>query len=238
MQYVTVRSVAERLKSRFKIDMDIFDIKAACADAMRVCRVMPLERKVWVAKVDNFQIHLPNVWKVRGVIRLDMIPNSFHIEMQDIWFPPQVFFTTTETDVTTLEPIVLKSNYVPQIKGPWMDHKWECPYVRFNETDVTVGIETTALVTQKDEATGQEMPLIPEPAFYLCLFYALYVYYEPFYILGQIDERRFERITQWKDSKVRQGYAALGFNALTSNQLDEVFNVMTSFDRKQYGTPL
>lgn len=235
MQYVSARSVASRLKSRFKVDMDIFDCVQACAEALKKMGVIALDRSVYIAKVSNFGVNLPGgVWKVRGVIRLDVVPQlPVTITVQDIFFPPQVVFTMPDPAPSTVEPILFKTNYVPQFKGPYIDYKWDSPWLRFNETDIPVAVEVTGLKVDEEA-----FPMIPEENFFGCLFYALFVYYEPLYLLKQIDGQMMEKIERWKDTNISQSNAAAMLQGLTSNEKNNLFDILTSFDRKAFGLPV
>jgi len=231
MQFESVRAVAERMKSRFKIEMDLHEVNAACADALRKMKALSLERKIIVARVNNFQVHVPGVWKVRGVVRLESIPPDFHIELQDIWFPPQIVFTQPEEEVQQ-QTIMLKDNVVGRLKGPWEPYSWQQPYCRFNETDILVGIEVTTLAFDEEGFVK-----ILEPAFFACLYYTLYAYYEPLFLLGQVPDKVWDEVTKWKNDNVRQGYTGLVMNALNSKEMDELFDIAVSMDRKKFGVP-
>lgn len=236
MQNVSVRAVASRLKSQFNIDMEIDLVVQACSDALRKMGMIALSRKVIVAKVDNFCVNLPpDVWKVRGVVRLDA-PDVFQrITLQNIHdqFPPQIVFVDQENNPNDTSPVLLKSNYVPQIKGPYINFVWTCPYVKFNETNINVGIEVTGLSIDEEG-----FPNIPEPAYFGCLYYALFVYYQPMFLAGQIDPNRFAQIEEWKDRNVGQANSKMMLESLNSNERDSLFNIMTSFDRKRFGIPI
>jgi len=214
--------------------MDIFDIVQACSDALKKMGLIALERSVYVANVSNFCVNMPGaIWKVRGVVRLDGVPMPpLTIDVQDIFFPPQLVFTTTEESAGS-EPILFKANYVPQFKGPYIDHVWDCPHVRFNETDIPVAIECTGL--KLDE---EKFPMIPEEAFYGCLYYALYVHTQPLFLLGQVAPGVMAQVEKWKDQNVLQSNASMMFSALNDNEKDNLFNIMTSMDRKSFNFPV
>ncbi len=233
MQYVSVRAIASRLKSQFKIDMDVYDIVSACGEALKKMGCIALERSIYVAQVSNFCVNLPGtIWKVRGVIRLDGIPELPNITVQDIYFPPQVVFTKEETNITESKPLLFQANYIPQFKGPYIDYVWDCPCLKFNETDVPIAIEVTGI--KLDE---EKFPMIPEEAFGACLYYALYVYHQPLFLLKQIDINMMMQIEQWKERNFAQSNQSRMMSALSANERDNLMNVMTSFDRKSFSIP-
>lgn len=233
MQYVSVRSVASRLKSQFKIDMDIFDVVQACTDALKKMGSIGLARSIYLAKVSNFCVHLPGVWKVRGVVRLDGIAEPpVTIDVQDIYFPEQLVFTVEETQASTQEAILFKANVVPQLKGPYIGYTWDCPHIRFNETDIPVAIEATNVILDEEK-----FPKIPEERFYGCLYYALFVYYQPLFLLGQVSPQVMAQVEKWKNDNIAQANASALMAALTTNERDELMNIATSFDRKRFDIP-
>ena len=235
MQYQSVRAVASRLKSQFKVDMDIYDTVMACSDALKKMGYIALQRSCYQATVSNFAINLPGtVWKVRGVIRLDspMIDIGINVVPTDIYFPHQVLFVMDEPLDTPNDVILLKGNYVPQFKGPYIDYVWDCPCLKFNETDVPVGIEVTEIKTDKEG-----FPMIPEPAFFGCLYYALFVYYQPMVLLGQVPVQMMQMVEEWKNRNMAQANQGMTMEALNAGERDHLFNIMTSMDRKHFGLP-
>lgn len=235
MQYQSVRAVASRLKSQFKVDMDIFDIIQACSDALKKMGYIALSRSCYQARVENFNVNLPgSVWKVRGVIRLDENPlnNDITVVPEDIYFPPQLVFSYDEPSESPDDVILLKGNHVPQFKGPYVSYIWDCPCLKFNETDFEIAVEVTEIKTDEEG-----FPMIPEPAFFGCLYYSLYVYYQPLVLLGQVDGNVMQLVEQWKERNIAQSNQSMIMDALTANERDNLFDIMTSMDRKQFGLP-
>lgn len=235
MQYISVRAIASRLKSQFKVDMDIFDVVAACRDALDKMGTIALGRVIYQATVNNYCINMPGtVWRVRGVIRLDEpeVKPGINVVPSDIYFPPQIMFEFPEPDAPAEEVIFLKTNYAPQFKGPYIDYTWTCPLLKFNETDIPVAIETTALKTD-----SEKYPMVPQECFFGCLYYALYVYYQPLYLLKQIDGNMMQQVEAWKERNIAQSNQSALMAALTANERDNLMNIMTSFDRKAFSLP-
>lgn len=234
-QFTSVRAVASRLKSQFKVDMDIYEITQACADILKKMGFIALERSVFFANVDNFIVNMPgNIWKVRGVVRLDGSPAPpIPITLADIAFPPQVVFKMTEPAPGNTQAIMFESNYVPQFKGPYIDYVWDAPLLKFNETDIPVAIECTGIALDEEG-----FPEIPEEAFYGCLYYALYVYYQPLFLLGQISPQVWKEVEQWKERNVAQANHSTLMSALTANEKDKLFDILVSMDRKSTNLPI
>lgn len=235
MQYVSVRAVASRLKSQFKVDMDIFDVVQSSADALKKMGLIALSRSVYFANVSNFCVNLPgSIWKVRGVIRLDGVPDNMpSITLTDVFFPPQVVFVMEEPAGSIGKPVVFEANYVPQFKGPYIDYVWDCPCLKFNETDVPVAIETTGI-----KLDDEGFPMIPEEAMLACIYYSLYTYYQPLFLLGQVPMNVWKEVEAWKERNIAQANASIMFSALTANEKDNLFNIMTSMDRKSFNYPV
>lgn len=235
MQYVSVRAVAAQLKQQFKVDMDIFDLVQSCSDALGKLGAVALERSIYLANINNFCINLPGtIWKVRGVIRLDGSAEDLGmtVTVDDIYFPPQVVFVKEETDPSQYQPILLQANYIPQFKGPYIDYVWNCPTLKFNETDVPVAVECTGIKTDKEG-----FPMIPEEALLACTYYSLFVYHQPLFLLKQIDINMMRELERWKDQHMAQANQSMMMSALSTNERDDLLNIMTSMDRKAFGLP-
>jgi len=235
MQYFSIRAVAARLKSQFKVDMDMFELVQACADALKKMGYIALQRSVYQAQVTNYCINMPgNVWKVRGAVRLDqpVVGDGMTIVTDDVYYPPQLIFKYDETSIANNEIKLLKDNYIPAFKGPFIDFVWDCPCVKFNETDIQVALEVTEI-----KLDDEKFPMVPEPAFYGCLYYALYVYYQPLFLLKQTDGQTMQMVEQWKERNMAQANQSMTMESLTANERDNLFNIMTSMDRKVFGLP-
>jgi hypothetical protein len=214
--------------------MDIYDIIQGCSDALRKMGSIALSRSIYIASVTNYCVNLPGtVWKVRGAYRIDGSPNlPITVTVDDIYFPPQEVFVMEES---TIEPTVklIESNYVPQFKGPYVDYVWDCPLVKFNETEIPVAIEVTGVKVDEEK-----YPMIPEPNYYGCLYYCLYVYYQPLFLLQQVPPAVMGQVEEWMNQNVAQSNQSAMMEALTANERDKLFNIMTSMDRKSFNYPV
>lgn len=233
MKYIPVQAVANQLADQFGIEMNLDQIVRHSAQCLKNMGMIALQREVIVAEIENFQINLPGrVRKVRATFRLDDSP-LIHpaIAIQDIRdsFPIQSFWVS-DAEATPITNDNIRNNYVPQLKGPYINHVWECPYLRFNETDIKVGIIATSIKADKNG-----WPMIPEEAQEACTYYCLYVYHQPLFLIGKIDGQRMGAITEWKNQKMRFAETQLMLTELSQGEMDGVFDAMTSFDRKQFG---
>jgi hypothetical protein len=232
MKYIPVQAVASRLKDQFDVDMNIELVIAHSAQVLKNMGMIALQREVIVANVKNFCVNLPaRVRKIRAAIQLtDSLVSSVGVFVQDIYFPPQTIWVSNDEDISTISNDTVRSNYVPQVRGPYIPFVWDCPYVRFNETDMEVAFITTSIKTDK-----AGWPMIPEEAFEACIYYCLYVYYQPLYLIDRVSESKMQRITEWKNQKMRFAETSLMLSELSQNEMDDVFNTLTSFDRKKFG---
>jgi hypothetical protein len=215
--------------------MDIFDAVMGCSDVLKKMGAIALERSIYAAVINNFAITMPgNIWRVRGVVRLDVIPEPpITITVDDIYFPPQVVFVSPVEETNQSEPILFEANYVPQFKGPYIDYIWNCPTLKFNETDVPVAIECTGIKVDKEN-----FPMIPETAQLACVYYCLFIYYQPLFLLKQIDINMMREIERWKDQHIAQANQSMMMESLSTNERDNLFDIMTSMDRKAFGLPV
>lgn len=233
MKHQSVQAVASRLKDQFNVDMNLDQVVMHCAQVLKNMGMIALQREVIVATVKNFQVNLPaRVRKIRAAIQLtDFFVSSVGVYVQDMYHPPQTIWVSGEEDLSTLHnDEVFRSNYVPHVRGPYVPFVWDCPWVKFNQTDMEVAFITTSTKTDK-----AGWPMLPEEAFEACVYYCLYVYYQPMFLLGKIDGGRMGAITEWKNQKMRFAEASLMLSELSQNEIDEYFDILTSFDRKKFG---
>lgn len=232
MKYVSVRQVASYIKDQFKIEMEFYDIIRNCAEALKLLKMYAIGHEVTFTTITDFCVKLPTAYDVRAVIRLEAPSLTTHISLQEIAFPPQVVFEMPE-EPTSLETVTYKNNYVPDLRGPYIDFVWQCPNLKFNEDKVWVAIEY--LSVKKD---SEGFPMIPEVCFYACAYYCLYAYQLPELILGKIQPAVFSKIEELKNIKFGQARADKNLQALTNNEADKLFNVMVSMDRKAFNYPI
>lgn len=232
MRYVTVQSVASRLIDHFNVEMSLDQIIIHSAQVLKNMGMLALNREVIKATVTNFALNTPaRVRQVRGVIRLDNYYDlGMTVVIQDVYQPPQTVWTSTDEALADLTNDCVRNNYVPQLIGPYINFVYDCPFLRFNETDIDVALITTSM---KVDEKG--WPMLPEEAFEACVYYCLYVYTQPLFMLGKVPPVVFAEIKEWKNQKMRFAESSLMFTQLSQNEMDNVLNVMTSFDRKAFG---
>lgn len=232
MKYVSVKQVASYVKDHFKIEMDIYDVVRNCAEALKLLKMYALGEELTFTTIKDFCVKLPGVYDVRSVIRLEAPALTTTIVLQDIAFPPQIVFEMPQEE-DEMVTITYKDNYIPQLKGPYMDFVWNCPHLEFNEDKVWIAIHTLAI---KKDAEGY--PMVPEITFYACAYYCMYSYHWPLFLLGKVEPFVWNEIKLQKDIKFGQARADKTLQALNNNQADKLFNIMVSMDRKAYNFPM
>lgn len=224
----SVKAVASYVKDIFKVEMELSDTIRLCSEALKLLKVFAMGNYVVVDTIDEYKIHLPNVYSIKSVVRLDAPISPIHIEVQEIVHPPQIFFEVPELTTST-EPASFQLNYINQLKGPYIDFVWDCPCLSFNETNIQVAIAVTSV--KKDE---EGYPMIPEAAFYACCYYCLYVHQLPLMLLNKVNPNAFAMVKQIKDQKFGQARADMVIESLNQNEIDKLGNIMTSMDRKAF----
>jgi len=233
-QYRSVKEVASYVKDQFKIEMDISDVIRNCAEALRLLGVFATGRELMFTTVKDFCVKTSGVKKIMSVTRLDnTIFSTIKVELQDIYFPPQIVFQMPEEEADETGTIKYKDNYIPAPKGPWIDFVWDCPHVRFNETDLDVAIETISI--RKDK---EGYPEIPDGAFYACAYYCAFSFQMPLFLLGKVPPVVFGKLEEMKERKFGQARAQLFIDDYSRNEADNLMNIMASMDRKGYNTPV
>jgi len=219
------------------MELDYHNIIANCADVLKKMGMAALDGATEVHLVDNFCVKLgPEVWKVDSVIQLDPTLYPTDIVIQDIYFPPQLV-PDNPSIVPKPESLIenngenadsgIKANVLSQPKGIYTDFKWDCPYVKLNYTDYYVAIKRVALSLDEEG-----LPLIPAEALNACVYYNVYSEMQPAYLAGKIPDYTMARLEQWKDNHVNQAKNQLFFKKSNKNEMDKLFDIMASFDRK------
>lgn len=233
----TVEAIESRLKDQFHIEMDIYQISENSMICLDLMGLLMLGKKVVVGTIVNQRVRLPvdalDVKLVTYPRHLNsVLPNQFQITVQEIYFPPQIVFTPipSETDeialVASIPDLVLE--YIDQVKGPYIDFVWEPPFVKLNTTDGQVVILYTTVPIDKETGLAN----IPYQAFEACIYYNLFIYYQPLFITGKVNPNVFAEITKWKNQKMNQGKFKYGMSQLSQNEMSKLHSIQSSFDRK------
>ena len=230
MKLSSTYEVHSDLIDMYNLDLDLYWVKKQCYKAMQKLKLLMIDRTITVATVENFCIKLDAVYfRVNSVIRIDQtVLANVNVDLQDIYFPPQDVFVFPE-ESTVVDVKLLEGNKIPEIKGPYMDYEWDCPYVRFNEDNAYVAIE--AMKVRSDD---KGFPLIPEVALNACVAWCAYVYYRPMFMQGKIGVAQYQAIEEWKNREFGQARGDSYTQQLSRNDIDEIFDVVSSMDRKHY----
>jgi hypothetical protein len=231
MRTVTPEAVASALKDEFNIDMDIYTVVRHSAKALELLGMIAVHKVVVEGVVQNYSLLIPppEVVKLSAVIKVEDYNSSADIVLQEIYHPPQIIFTSE--DLGEGDPIDAPQyiqNYMPNFRSGYIDHVWDCPYLKFNETDIKVLVEYTTL-TLDDNG----YPKIPETVMDACVYWCLFKHIQQLYIIGKVGESQMERVTQWKTQKFAQSEQRTIMRSLSANEMNRVMNIMSSFDRKR-----
>jgi hypothetical protein len=232
MTYRSVLEVASFLKDKFKIEMNIYDVILNCAEALKELKQYATVKAWVITHVENFCVNLTGVYDVRSVIRLEEpLDLGMDVFIQDLTFPPQVIFEMPpQEEVNGVTEF--KNNYIPHIRGPYIDFVWECPKLKFNEDKVKVAINTISIKRDK-----RGYPMVPEHSFYACAYFCAYAYMWPLFLLGKVEPFVWNELKDTSDRQFAKARARRTLAGLTNNEADKLFNIMVSMDRKAYGLP-
>lgn len=229
MGYVNIRAVGSDLKDRFKIEMQLHEIIRNSAEALKKLGVFAVGKKFIVDHISNFKIKVQHVHDVRAVILLEPPLIRPKIFLQDIFFPPQIVFEVSDDDPPPHQTFHFKHNYVPQIKGPYIDFEWDCPELKFNVDKFQVGILATGI-----KSDDEGYPMVPEEAVEVCSYYCAYIYHLPIFTLGKLQPVVWQEIKELKERAFAQARWTANWKAMNQNELDHLFNIMSSMDRKRH----
>jgi len=233
MRNAAIEEVVSTLKDEFNIDMEIYQVARHSAKALELMGMIAMKKEVMKAVVQNHCIKLPpEVVKISSVICLSKPVNTSvgAFEIQDIYHPPQIIWRSDETDTnldSTTSPDVA-SNYIPSQHYGYIPYVWECPYLKFNDTDIEIMVEYSAM-----SLDNNGYPKIPETAVDGCVHWAVFKYMQPLFMKGKIQPAVFAEVTAWKNQKMNQSRNKTMMRGLNNNTINRILNVLTSFDRKR-----
>jgi len=233
MRNAAIEEVVSTLKDEFNIDMEIYQVVRHSAKALELMGMIAMKKEVMNAMVENHCIKLPpEVVKIASVICLSKPVNTSvgAFEIQSIYHPPQIVWRSDETDTDldqTTSPDV-KANYIPSQHYGYINYVWECPYLKFNDTDIEVMVEYSTM-----SLDDKGYPKIPETAIDGCVHWAVFKHMQPLFMMGKIQPAVFAEVTRWKDQKMNQSRNKTMMRGLNNNTRNRVLNILSSFDRKR-----
>lgn len=231
MKRASIHAVASQLQSRFHVDMELWDVLSNSAYALEELGMLVLDRVVERYTVSNYVVQLPAAAR-KPFWCVYLTPTIFspnQIEIQEVYQPVQLIFKADEPQ-TVADESKLVANYIGKIKGPWVDFSWECPYLKFNETDFDIAVMYSKLAFDDDG-----YPYVPEAAMEALVQYCHMIYQQPLYVLGRLSPQVWQSIERWVQQAFARATQKQIFYGLSRNELSHILDVMSSFDRKQYG---
>lgn len=234
----SVEAIVSRAKDQFGVEMDIYQVSENTMRALDLLGMLKLKKNVLVGKVNSSQqLRLPvDACDVKAVVTPralnNCLPHEMRIFVNDIYFPPAIFFvpipnaTEELADLLVATDVVVK--YIDNLKGPYIDFNWNPPFIEVNSTEASLVVIYTSIPIDENG-----LALIPSQAFEACLYYNLYIHFQPMFLQQKVPIAVWQEIKAWKDSKFRQGKNKYMMSRLSSNELNKVMDIVTSFDRKR-----
>lgn len=233
MRTVTVEAVASTIKDEFNLEMEIYQVARHCAKALELMGMISFRKEVAKGMVENHCLKLsPEVVKIASVTCISKPVDSSvgAYEIQEIYHPPQIVFRSDETDteLDKTETAQYLENYIPSQHYGYIPYVWECPYLKFNDTDIEVAVEYTTLALDENG-----YPKIPETAMDGCVYWAVYKHMLPLFLMGKVQPVVYQEITRLKTQKMAQSEQRTVMRGLNNNTRNRILNIMSSFDRKR-----
>ena len=232
MIYKSIKTVASELKDLFNIEMDLYLVVKNTVRALNDIGALRTTRGVLIRTVKDYCVQIPTgVIGIQSIVEMEN-PNVQEIILQQIEHPSTVFFTNEdkELDVETHD---LKDNYVDMPKGPYPDYVIDYPMIKFNKDGLIVAIEYSGIPLD-----NEGFPKVPEECIEACAYYCALIYYRPMFMLGEIDGGRMSAMEQWTRDRMDSASAKFKLGKLDKKAMNEILNVVASFDRKAYGTDI
>lgn len=233
MNYKSVKSVAESLRRRWGIEMDLWQIAANVKEVMAHERVIPLIKKFDIHKVEDYTISTGQpIAKILSVIRLDQppVPATGSFVYGEIIFPPQTFWVSNDPNEDLTNDELAEVNALPYLRGPYIPYEQEsASVIKFNDTDIDVGILYSAIATDEEGRM-----LIPEEMVVPLATYCAEVYMKPLFILGRVQPAIYQTVQMESEREWASAKNNMMMNRLSQNRINELMNIMSSMDRKGF----
>lgn len=223
----SIEAVVSGLKNQYHQEMDIYSARENLMVFFRVAKKMPRVKKIALCTTDAHGIvHLPEMEKVLSAHRYqqpvahlgEIAFPGFGMEPTVIWDTPDGFAAETGVALEALQVI-------PQLKGDYVPFREEANHLAFNESNLKVVVVYTGI-----RCDARRMPLIPDHLFDACVAWLLFKWAEGEWIAGALAPDKFQYISELKDRRIRQSA-----KMLNRNQMNEILDVQTSFNRKTFG---
>lgn len=230
MRTTTPEEIVSILKEDFNIERDVYTVVRHSAEILNKMGMLETKKGVLRAVVKNYSVKLPpEAISIAAVVLISKPTDpTWKYELQDIYHPPQIVFRSAETEAeASTEVPKYIDNYIPDMNYGYYPYVWECPYLKFNETDVEVLVEYSEIHLDKNG-----FPRIPEEAKDACVHWSAFKYMKPLFMLGKVPIGVFNEVKNWKDKAVRQAKNTYAMKGLSRNNMNNVLNVISSFDRK------
>lgn len=230
MRTTTPEEIASVLKDDFNIEKDLYTVARHSAHVLNLMGMLELKKGVLRGLVQDYCIKMPpEAVSIASVICISK-PNdaNWTYEIQEIYHPPQIIFRSSEDDSEeTTSTEKYKDNYIPDMHYGYYPYVWECPYLKVNETNIELLVEYSEI-----RLDDRGFPKIPEDALDACVHYIVYKHMQPLFALGRIQMGVWQEVKSWKNQKIRQAKNRFAMRGLSRNVMNNVLNIISSFDRK------
>lgn len=230
MNYIPIERVASQLREApFYIredNMDLYLIVENVFKALREMRMITLERKFETFEVKDYEVHLGPHYAIQNVVRIE---EQYYPPEDGVYQPNQVLFTVAESpeisnDLSHLEEI---KKVIPHIIGEYINYSKDGKCLTFKETDITVGIEYNTMALDE-----KGYPKVPDQAEEAVIYYVAWIHFLGEFMAGRLDGQRMQ---YWEELKERKMREAKLDHRMSQNQIDQLLNTLSSFDRKAFG---
>lgn len=227
MKKTTVGAIVNRLQDRYHVETDIYKAGDDCAQALLDLKRTPKVRKIALATIQEYVVKLPACHEIMAVLD----PNSPDLSTRGIAFPgagvhPWIISEDEYMGTTTNYLSVEDIQVIGKMRGPYMSYDADLPYLRFNENGRDVIIIYNGLAM---EPNG--LPSIPEECYDYCVHYLLREEYRQRFVMRQATLGELAEVEKWTKASARR----VAKIPTSKNVHNEIFDVLTSFDRKSFG---
>jgi hypothetical protein len=232
MKTVRLGAVLSRLKQQYFVEAEEYEAAISVLQGLKDLKKAPLIKKLCIARSADYRIMLTDAQKP-----LLKVFDLSQVSLPEIGLAlpgkgMQPFIVSEEDEQVEYEGKPVDSAVIlaaMRQKGPYAHYEEDLPYINFPHNDRLYGI-----IYRGYRLDSNQYPVIPEACFDYCVKYLLREEYRKRFVTRQCSLGELQEVSNWCSRAARNTTVA----PASVNKMNDIFDVLTSFDRKSFGTPL
>lgn len=231
MRSVTLGSILNRITDEYGLELEIHTARGQAISALKAAKSMPKIKKIALATVSDYKVHLEDAVDILAVIDYDRFQGfstrglAFPGYGMHPWIISEDQYVEVEEPKLTPEDIYEISQY----RGPYAKYEEDLPFLTFNEDGKEVIVVYNGI-----QLDGNNLPKFPDYTEDYIINSLLLMEYRKMFIHRQVTMGELQEVERWRGTAARQ----MRKIPTSKNVHNEIFDVLTSFDRKSFNIPI